>query len=236
MSSIPFEPTFRKNPFAPINRVFLDDPSLPFARGIPAETVELTFRKYDALFGGTFYNTAVVLWAFLSQVLSDGKQRSCSAAVGRIAAFCLALGQTPPDEDTGNYCRARANLHADALADLVRLVAKNTEMITNDVWLWPSKNQGKRHAKLVDGFTATMPDTLKNQQRFPQHKKQAPGCALYNKYSPIMRVCVVLSLATAMVLDAAFDKYEGKETGESALLRKMLGSFESGDVAERSRS
>ena len=222
MSSIPFEPAFRKSPFDTINRVFLDDPSLPFAKVLPAETVELTFRKYDALAGGIFFNTAFVLWAFLSQVLSDGKQRSCSAAVGRIAAFCLALGQAPPDEDTGNYCRARANLHADALADLVRLVAKNTETITNDVWLWKNKH----HAKLVDGFTATMPDTAKNQQRFPQHKKQAPGCGF-----PIMRACVILSLATAMVLDAAFDKYEGKETSESALLRKMLGSFDAGDVA-----
>ncbi len=46
-----------------------------------------------------------------------------------------------------------------------------------------------------------------------------------------MRVCVVLSLATAMVLDAAFSEYKGKETGESALLRKMLGSFDAGDVA-----
>ena len=46
-----------------------------------------------------------------------------------------------------------------------------------------------------------------------------------------MCVCVVLSLATAMVVDAAFAAYEGKETGESALLRKMFGSFASGDIA-----
>jgi hypothetical protein len=46
-----------------------------------------------------------------------------------------------------------------------------------------------------------------------------------------MRVCVVLSLATAMVLDAAFAEYTGKETGESALLRKMLSAFDPGDIA-----
>ena len=222
MFSIPFDPTFRKSPFSQISRSFLDDSTLPFTNVLPAETVELIFRKHNAIFGGAFFNTVFVLWAFLAQVLSDGKSRSCSAAVSRIATFCLALGQSPPDDDTGNYCRARNKLSVNALADLVRLVAKNTETISPDVWLWKNKH----HAKLVDGFTATMPDTTKNQQRFPQHPKQDPGCGF-----PIMRVCVVLSLATAMVLDAAFDKYEGKETGESALLRKMLDSFNTGDIA-----
>ena len=55
-------------------------------------------RKYDCLFGGTFYNTAFVLWAFLLQCLSDGKSRSCSTAVGRIVSFCMTLGQSLPDQ------------------------------------------------------------------------------------------------------------------------------------------
>lgn len=221
MSSIPFEPSFCKNPFDQFSRVFLDDPSLPFSKVLPAETVEATFRKYDALQSGTFYNTAVVLWAFLSQVLADGKSRSCSAAVSRIAAFFVALGRKPPSANTGDYCNARAALSLKALEELAVLVSKNTEIIARSDWLWKKKH----HAKLVDGFTATMPDTSDNQREFPQHG-QKPGCGF-----PIMRVCVVLSLATAMVLDAAFSEYKGKETGESALLRKMLGSFDPGDVA-----
>ncbi len=136
MSSIPFEPTFRKSPFEQFNRAFLDDPSLPFAKVLPAETVELTFRKYDALFGGTFYNTAVVLWAFLSQVLSDGKSRSCSAAVSRIAVFFVALGRKPPSSNTGDYCNARLELSLNALEELAVLVAKNTETIVREDWLW----------------------------------------------------------------------------------------------------
>ena len=222
MSSVAFDARFGKNPFEKISQTFLDAPALPFAKVLPKETIDLVFRKYDGLFGGTFYNTAFVLWAFLLQTLSDGKSRSCSTAVGRIAAFCLALGQRMPDSDTGNYCRARAKLSIDALHELVGLVAKNTETLAPAEWLWKNKH----HAKLIDGFTATMPDTAKNQARFPQHEKSHPGCGF-----PIMRVCVVLSLATAMVVDAAFAAYEGKETGESALLRKMLGSFEIGDIA-----
>jgi hypothetical protein len=220
--NVAFDAKFGKHPFEKITKTFLDDPQLPFANVLPKETIELTFRKYDGLFGGTFYNTTLVLWAFLLQTLADGKSRSCSTAVGRIAAFCLAVGKRMPDSDTGNYCRARNKLSIDALHELVVLVAKNTETVTPTHWLWKNKH----HAKLVDGFTATMPDTPENQARFPQHEKSYPGCGF-----PIMRVCVVLSLATAMVVDAAFAAYQGKETGESALLRKMLSAFNPGDIA-----
>jgi hypothetical protein len=222
MSSIAFESKFGNHPFEKISKTFLDDPTLPFAAVLSKETIELVFRKYDGLFGGTFYNTVFVLWAFLLQTLSDGKSRSCSTAVGRIAAFCLAIGKRAPDEDTGDYCKARAKLSLNALHELVTLVAKNTETAAPEKWLW----KNKYHAKLVDGFTATMPDTPKNQARFPQTKKSYPGCGF-----PIMRVCVVLSLATAMVMDAAFSEYAGKETGESALLRKLLSAFNPGDIA-----
>ena len=222
MSNVAFDPRFGKHLFENISKTFLDDPTLPFAKVLPKETIELTFRKYDGLFGGTFYNTVFVLWAFLLQTLSDGKSRSCSAAVGRIAAFCLAVGKRLPDSDTGDYCKARAKLSIDALHELVVLVAKNTEIVAPAQWLWKNKH----HAKLVDGFTATMPDTPKNQARFPQHGEQHPGCGF-----PIMRVCVVLSLATAMVVDAAFSAYQGKETGELALLRTMFSAFAPGDIA-----
>ena len=73
MSSIAFAPKFCNHPFHPISQAFLDDPTLAFAKVLPAEVVEATFRKYDALFEGTFYNTAIVLWEFISQVLADGK-------------------------------------------------------------------------------------------------------------------------------------------------------------------
>jgi hypothetical protein len=222
MSNVAFTAPLRKSPFEQISKTFLDDPTLPFATVLPKEVIELTFKKYDNLFGGKFYNTVFVVWAFLLQTLSDGKSRSCSTAVGRIAAFCFALGQKMPDPDTGNYCRAREKLSINALHELVTLVAKNTEIIVPSQWLWKNKH----HAKLVDGFTATMPDTPKNQAKFPQHGKSHPGCGF-----PIMRVCVVLSLATAMIVDAAFAPYQGKETGESALLRQMFSAFDPGDIA-----
>jgi hypothetical protein len=171
MSTIAFAPSFCNNPFQQFSRSFFDDPSLAFAKVLPAEIVEATFHKYDALQTGTFYHTAVVLWAFISQVLADGKSCTCSAAVSRIAAFFAALGHNLPSSNTGDYCNARRRLSLQALEELALLVANNTEVIMPSKWLWKREH----HVKLVDGFTATMPDTEKNQREFPQHC-QEPGC------------------------------------------------------------
>jgi len=210
--------------FQLITRSFLMQKGLPLASVLPAVEIERIFRRHDALFGDTYnnvYNTAIVLWAFLSQVLADGKLRSCAAAVARVCDFLITAGNNPPSTDTGEYCRARKKLDEKAIHDLVVEAAEKTEHAAADDWLWH-----RRHAKLVDGFTVTMPDTPENQKEFPQQKAQKPGIGF-----PIIRVCVVLSLATACVIDGAFGPYSGKQTGEPALLRQLFGAFEAGDVA-----
>jgi hypothetical protein len=62
-----------------------------------------------------------------------------------------------------------------------------------------------------------MPDTLENQAAYPQQKSQAEGVGF-----PIARMVVLLSLATAMACGMAMGPYQGKETGEMALLRELL--------------
>jgi hypothetical protein len=52
---------------------------------------------------------------------------------------------------------------------------------------------------------------------------------------PIARAVTILSLATACVMDVAIGPYSGKETGETALLRSILGSLQEGDVAVMDR-
>ena len=82
------------------------------------------------------------------------------------------------------------------------------------------------HAKLLDGFTFTMPDTPRNQSRFPQQKAQKPGVG-----QPIARTVATLSLASAANMDVAIGPYAGKQTGETALLRTILKSLSRGDGA-----
>jgi len=210
-----------KNDFSVIADSFLHTPGLPFASVLDAESIEQVFREEEALFGqNDIFSTQIVLWAFLAETLREGKGIACAAAVADIAAYQLQRGQRPPSGDTGDYCRARAKLKLAALQRLVREGTWQLEQEVDRGWLWKGL-----HAKLVDGFTFTMPDTPKNQAVFPQNPAQRPGVGL-----PIARVCAVLSLATASLWDLAAGPYEGKETGESALLRGLLGTFEKDDV------
>jgi len=210
-----------KNDFSVIANSFLDTPGLPFASVLEAESIQQVFREEEGLFGqNDIFSTPIVLWAFLAQTLRDGKGIACAAAVADIATYLLQTGQRPPSGDTGDYCRARAKLKLTALQRLVRESAQQLEEQAPRGWLWKGL-----HAKLVDGFTFTMPDTPANQAQFPQNPAQRPGVGL-----PIARVCAVLSLATAGLWDLAVGPYEGKETGESALLRRLLATFEKDDV------
>jgi hypothetical protein len=204
----------------------LTQPGLPFASVLSAERVERVFTKHDNLFGtGTIYSTALTLWAFLGQALREGKQASCQAAVAEVVAHQQQAGLPVPSSDTGNYCRARAQLSEVALRELTVEVADDLEEQAEPAWLWKGK-----HAKLIDGLTFTMPDTALNQQEYPQPTSQTPGVGL-----PIARCCAILSLATACLSDLAIGPYSGKETGETALLRELLGSLSAGDLAVADR-
>ena len=194
---------------------------LPFAEVLSAEAIGRAFADADALFARfDIFSTPIVLWAFLAQVLRDGKGAACAAAVADIATYRHQTGGRAPCGDTGDYCRARAKLRLSAVRRLVRQAARELDRGARPEWLWHG-----RPAKLVDGFTFTMPDTPANQQAFPQQSTQAPGVGL-----PIARACAVLSLSTAAIHDLALGPYQGKETGETALLREILDGFEEGDV------
>ena len=217
--------------FHAVAEPFLQDGGLPFADVLSAETIERTFAERDAFFGQAqdeVFSTQIVLWAFLAQVLRDGKGAACAAAVADIATYMQQVGGHVPSGDTGDYCRARAKLDLAALRRLVRQTAGQLEQDAPDHWLWHGL-----HAKLIDGFTFTMPDTPANQQAFPQMKIQAPGVGF-----PIGRAVAVqrtpkgvLSLATGAIHDLALGPYAGKQTGETALLRKLLHNFGEGDLA-----
>ena len=212
--------------FQQVVHAFLSAPGSPFANILSAERIERIFAKHGCLFGlHGIYSTAIMVWSFLSQVLRDGKEASCQAAVARVVSYCEQAGLPAPTEDTGDYCRARAKLSGAALHELAGEVAEQLEQEADASWLWKG-----RHAKRVDGFSFTMPDTAQNQAVYPQAKSQKPGVGL-----PIARAVAIISLATACVMDLAIGPYKGKETGETALLRSMLGSLAAGDVAVMDR-
>jgi hypothetical protein len=205
---------------------FLASEALPFARILSAERIRRVFVKHGCTFGRHgIYSAALMLWSFLGQVLRDGKEASCRAAVARVVAYCEQEQIAPPTSDTGDYGRARAKLSEAALRELSGEVAAEMETSADEAWLWKGK-----HAKLIDGFTFTMPDTPQNQAAYPQQTSQKPGVGL-----PIARAVVILSLATACVMDLTLGPYSGKQTGEPALLRELFERLHAGDIAVMDR-
>lgn len=203
---------------------FLQHEGLPFSSVLSEERIEEVFEEADASFArdeeNAVYTPAVTLWAFLSQVLFKGEQRSCLAAVSRVAVLLVAMGQKACSKNTSAYCRARAKMPTAGIRQLATEAAVTAEQNLPEECLW----QG-RHVKLVDGFTVSMPDTIENQAEYPQPATQKPGLGF-----PLARCVALFSLATAMALDLELGPYSGKETGETALLRKLMARLEIGDI------
>ena len=205
---------------------FLQSDGLPFGNVLPEEEIERAFEEEGfALWADNeeedaVYTPPVTLWAFLSQMLHKDEQRSCVAAVARVMVLLVGLGREPCSGNTGAYCRARAKLPEPVIRRLTLRMAKGCETAVPSQWLWHG-----RHAKLVDGTTASMPDTEASQAEYPQNSAQAEGVGF-----PIVRMVVLFSLATGMLCDMAMGPYQGKETGELALFRELFGSLEAGDI------
>lgn len=202
---------------------FLQAPGLPFAAVLSERDVDEAMAAEGVRFGqgsDAVYTPALTLWAFLSQVLQAGELRSCAAAVSRVIVLWVSLGRDPCSSDTGAYCRARAKLPEAVIRRLAVQVGRRLEEEIPADWLWHG-----RHVKLADGTTFTMPDTPANQQAYPQSTAQKPGLGF-----PILRMVVLLSLATAALCGMALGPYAGKETGETALLRDLWDELHPRDI------
>jgi hypothetical protein len=206
-----------------VQNAFLQADGLPFRDVLPEAEIEAAFAAENACFArdeGDVFTPAITLWAFLSQVLHAGRMRSCAAAVSRVAVLCTVLGCKPPKPYSGTYCHARAKLPEPVLKRLVDAVGEELESRVPADWLWHG-----RHVKIPDGTTLLAPDTPENQKVWPQSRAQKPGVGF-----PILRMLVLVSLATAAVCGVAVGPCKGKETGETALLRSLLDRFQPGDI------
>jgi putative transposase len=212
--------------FQQILRTFLQDDSTRFREVLTDEQIGRTAEQQHLCFGtgaNDIYTVPLTLWVFVTQAVSESK--SCLAAVARLLACLTKLGRAVCGAGTGAYCKARAKLTELFLRTLTCDVGRQLEDQAVAGWRW----RGRR-AVLIDGSTASMPDTEANQSDYPQSRSQRPGVGF-----PILRWVALLGLATGAVLDSAFGPYRGKETGESALFRSLLASLRPGDVVVADR-
>ena len=230
--------------FQVFSDAMLQDDSLPLSELIDAEVFQEACDRFEVNFGceeDAVYTPALVLWALVSQALFKEEQRSCSAAVTRIAMWWASQGRVVDDTNSGAYCRARKKIPDELVAYLVRTIAERAEQSSDlgeplqedqaEAMLTPAAIAQVRTQPVagrilkVDGFTVDAADTEANQEEYPQNPSQEEGLGF-----PILRCVSLISLATGMLVDLAIAPYCGKQTGETALLRKMMATLRPGDI------
>jgi hypothetical protein len=135
------------------------------------------------------YTPLVTLCVFLGQVLSA--DHSCRAAVARLIAYRVARKERACSPETSAYCQARKRLPEKFFSQLAKQTGQQLDTNAESSWLW-----NNRRVYIFDGATVSMPDTLENQQAYPQPPQQKPGLGF-----PLMRTAVIFSLACGAVLD-----------------------------------
>lgn len=192
--------------------------NLCFAALLSEHRIDQAFGAARELWQGWIFTPAVTVWVFLAQCLS--RDHSCRDAVAQLIAWRVARGLRPCSADTGAYCTAREDLPEEACRELVRDTGRAVLEEAPPEWLWLGRN-----VVLGDGSTLTMADTAANQAEYPQMACQRPGCGF-----PIARIVVLFALSVGTVLEGAIGPYQGKQTGETALFRTLLGALREGDV------
>lgn len=219
--------------FSILYRSLLQSDELPLRSLISDERIAQLFVEEKISFGkeeDAVYTPAVTLWGLLSQVFFKEEQRSCLAAVVRIAALWLALGRTVSSTNTGAYCRARKQITGEVLRRISGEVATRAldgggQATPPDAGIGPASEYAEGRLVIVDGFTVTAADTKENQGEYPQNPRQQEGLGF-----PILRGVVLICMRTGLLLDAEVGPYSGKGTGETALLWKLLDVLRRGDL------
>jgi hypothetical protein len=155
---------------------------------------------------------------FLAQAMSA--DRSCQNSVNQADGNRGLGGLHPVSTHTGGYCRARSRLPMQMVTTLTRKLGQSISASKTNEGQWLN-----RRVYLIDGTTATMPDTMDNQACFPQQRGQKPGLGF-----PICRLVGITCLATGALLDAAVGRFNGKGGDEQTLLRQLTHTFKAGDV------
>ena len=156
----------------------------------------------------------VTFWVFLAQVLS--RAQTCREALRQTQGWFRAQQERTLSSNTSAYCQARARLpqaHVDkAFAGVVQHLNAH------------EKRMGLgRPVRVVDGSSCSMPDTPANQAKYPQPRRQKPGCGF-----PVMRFVALFSLATGAILGTAQGPLSDHER---TLWRRLWDRLKRGDIA-----
>jgi len=158
---------------------------------------------------------------FVWQMLKP--RTACREVVRAVQALFESVGRGHVDEGTSAYIQARQRLPR---ARLEKILAHTAHQADGRVG-GQSKLNG-RAVKVVDCSTTQLPDTSKNQRRYPQYSGQKPGCGF-----PLLKFAVLFSLSSGAILRVAMSHWRFHEL---RLLRRLLPGLDQGDILLGDRS
>jgi hypothetical protein len=158
-----------------------------------------------------------VFWAFLFQTLHPGM--ACQGVVAKVRAWLLYRAPRPKFVALGTsaFCEARSRLSLGLIESAFGLLRDRLDAAASGTWLWCG-----RRVKVIDGSSVSMPDTLSNQSRWPQHPSQKPGCGF-----PTASVLGLFCLSTGAWLGHTLGQWCAHDLG---LWHKLQGLLGRGDV------
>jgi hypothetical protein len=161
------------------------------------------------------YSLPRTFWCWVWQMLNANAP--CREVVRQVQALFTLEGGPEVDQDSGGYCQARQRLPQGLLERALSATAQCAARRAPQ----PTLLRG-RSLKAVDGSSLRLPDTPRNQKRYPQPLSQKPGCGF-----PVLRLVVLFCLASGAVV--------ARSTGslwdsESRLFHRLLPTLKPGDI------
>lgn len=152
---------------------------------------------------------------FVWQLLKP--KTACREVVRAVQALFQSLGLGSVKKGTGAYVRARQRLPRERLEKALVHTAQ-----TADRRVGPQGQLQGRPVKVVDCSTTQLPDTKKNQQRYPQPSSQKRGCGF-----PLIKFLVLFSLSSGAILRVTLGHWRNHDV---RLLRDLLDALQKGDI------
>jgi len=181
---------------------------------IDARAVEAICLSVGHRWRERFWTPTVTILTFLRQVLHGNC--SCREAVAHTLALC-SVEDGDIAGDPSAYSQSRQNLPRRVLEMLNRRLVGAIQRSAGGSRPWCG-----RDVVIVDGTSASMPDSPPSQKAWPQPSGQKPGCGF-----PVLRMAAIFCYASGCLLAWAADSLH---VSELTLMRRLYDALKAGTV------